>query len=777
MNVNQNEWLVNPTNAYITKELHESAAGPGKGTEIQLKNWHDFYAYLLETPKVLTAKQLQNIEGKRRPLAKTLGGWSLTRYKNSHRKLENIIEIYALVIDLDHCTKTFDELCAIVKAQPYSAFVYTTLSNGCAGENKFRIIHPLSRAALASELEAWAFTLDKALDMYEARGCGPRDFSAVDAAHFWYDPACIDPADYSVAIIAGELMTLSQAPLGYVRPTKASRAVTERPPASTKATKENPISHLGFSDKYDLGWVHSQMAPYVSVGHGLRAQWQGAKYTTLAGLYASGSFVRELSEGTIHDAVMGYVMQNSGRTYKEEYDSLIRAWNKGKARPLESKKQASRERQTNVKVSPPGPSPKPLDASNELVLIMSGTNKVCKIVENFVRLLKASPIGQNLFYDEIKQRICVADTSARGYRDLREKADCAAINRWIGVTGNGVWPDIPSNQIFDMVDTLAKERPRNTFRDELQRTKWDGIPRVDTALVVYAKASDIELNRLHSKNLFLSLVERACSDTPTKVDTIVVLEGPQGCGKSRFVQAIGGEYYVAYSGKFTSERSTYLTLQGSLVAELSELAGMTKQDVESAKAFWTMSENVYEPKYLSVPVRVPRKFIGIGTTNKQMYLVDDTGNRRYNGVSVGKIDVQAFERDRSQILAEAHYRRTALDEKWWLQSDAHEELAREASQDREQEIPYFDLIRDTLSKVDMLTTTRIIETCLALDKQHWNKILTNQVADIMRKLGYMSKSVTQHGVSSRRWVSSDTKGLVEATVKSSDTSRVIDIVQ
>lgn len=178
---------------------------------------------------------------------------------------------------------------------------------------------------------------------------------------------------------------------------------------------------------------------------------------------------------------------------------------------------------------------------------------------------------------------------------------------------------------------VADDRAYHPVRDYLERLPpWDGTPRTDTLFIDYLGAEDTPYTRAVTRKTLTAAVARI-QYPGIKFDSIPVLNGNQGIGKTTLVARLGKEWYSdSLSISDMKDKTAPEKLQGNWILELSELAGIKKMDVEIVKSFASRVDDKYRPSYGRVVESHPRQCIIIGTTNNDAgFLRDVTGNRRF----------------------------------------------------------------------------------------------------------------------------------------------------
>jgi Virulence-associated protein E len=183
---------------------------------------------------------------------------------------------------------------------------------------------------------------------------------------------------------------------------------------------------------------------------------------------------------------------------------------------------------------------------------------------------------------------------------------------------------------------------------------WDGVSRLPYLFQNYFGAEDTPFNRDIGVITMVAGI-RLIKHPGTKFDTIPVLEGPQGSGKTQalIILAGGDEFFNSQDILASGAREQAEAMVGIWIYEISELQGMSKADTEKVKAFASRNVDKVRPAYGRVRVDRPRQTIFFGTTNAEDYLRDPTGNRRFWPVKTTVINLAALRRDRDQLWAEA----------------------------------------------------------------------------------------------------------------------------
>ena len=291
-------------------------------------------------------------------------------------------------------------------------------------------------------------------------------------------------------------------------------------------------------------------------------------------------------------------------------------------------------------------------------------------------------------------------------------------------------------RVHEMVTHVAGLNGYHPLQDYLDGLKWDGTERLDGLLSVYAGAEDGELNRTIGRRFMVSCVARAMQPG-CKVDTVLILAGAQGIGKSTFFRALaGGDKWFRDTAIDMRNKDAFLALKGAWIYEMAELASMRPRDAETVKQFLSAMVDSYRKPYGRTMVQEPRQCVFVGTTNEASFLTDPTGSRRFWPVQVrGRPDVLRLTADRDQLWAEAvaAYRRH---ERWYLETN-EEDLLTEAHAEFEHEDPWEQVIGEWFDRVSPggATVSDILTDALKMDVDKQTKGHEMRLTKILSRLG------------------------------------------
>lgn len=587
--------------------------------------WDDLCSRLSVTVRTTeSAEEYPKLKKADRDKVKDKGGFVGGQLKDNRRKIETVVSRSMLTMDVDRADEGFIE--RFYKACTYAAALYTT--HGHIPEMpRVRIIMPFTRDANIDEYAAIAryYAAEWGIDQFDECSYRPNQLM------YW--PTTPANGEFVFRKIEGDWLDPDQYLSAHPNWKDCSLLPTSSRESTVRNTdgkkQEDPLAKIGlvgaFCRSYSITAAIKKFLSDVYEPSTVDGRYDYIPADSNAGVVLYDDKFAYSHHAT--DPACGRLLNafDLVRIHKFGDDDEKKSFSQMIEMALadnEVKTQLARERMEQADADF-------TDVDDwQKALELDKQGRVKDTLDNLVIILRHDEALQHIAFnchrDGIDAKGGLPWTQLKaGWND----SDNAALKVYLS-NRYGVYSPTKTK---DAVLAVAAEKAYHPIKDYLESLPdWDGKPRVETLFIDYFGASDSTYTRAVSRKSMVAAVARIYHPG-TKYDSVPILNGPQGIGKSTFYAKLAGDWF---SDSLTltdmRDKAGPEKLQGYWILELGELAGMRKADVETVKSFISRVDDKYRASYGVSVESHPRQCIIVGSTNAETgFLRDITGNRRF----------------------------------------------------------------------------------------------------------------------------------------------------
>ena len=296
---------------------------------------------------------------------------------------------------------------------------------------------------------------------------------------------------------------------------------------------------------------------------------------------------------------------------------------------------------------------------------------------------------------------------------------------------------IPFDIFLKVIDYIAEDtNPVREFFEQLEPCERDTI----TPLCGFIKTTPANILVDFLKRFMVACVAQVLARG--RNDFILIFIGAQGIGKSSFLRFLAPpelREYVAEFSIFERSKDVLLTAAGSFLTILDDLEAQTPRDSAFLKSVITSENLSFRRPYGKTIVTTRRVSSFVASMNRQKFLNDPTGSRRFLVALVDAIDFKVFDYDITSAWMHAKY---LLESgfKYWLDSEETKKIQMYneffEAPTRESELLFLLLTEDTEKEVVELTATQLL---MLIEAKGIKNLSLRNIGMGLQRLGFAPK--------------------------------------
>lgn len=610
-----------------------------------------------------TVEQYRKMTKGRQDSIKDVGGFVLGRLKGGSRKKDCVISRSAITLDMDYGTPDIIE--QIELFHDFTCLIYSTHKH-TPEKPRLRLIIPLTREISPDEYGAVSRKLAEQI------GIELFDDSTYEPSRLMYWPSTSSDGEFLFREILGEIINPDQVLSLYQNwHDVSSWPVSDRQNVIVKREikkQQDPLSKGGIIGAFNRAYTVTE-AINTFISDIYKPSAMQGRYDYVPADSSAGVVVYDNKFVYSHHATdlaceklmnafdvvrihkFGHLDAKAAEEMETSKLPSFKAMQEFAAQDKQVKDTLTMERKEKA-------SSEFYEMEDEgeweTQLEIDKQGRIKDTLSNIASIIRFDAHLQAIVYNQLKNTLdVIGDLPWQQVKGGWGDADMACAKLYFERV-YGIWS--PSKFKDALIAVVSSERLYHPIKKYFQILCWDGVERIDTLLIDYLGAEDTPYVRAVTRKTLVAAVARVLMPG-IKFDSILVLNGPQGVGKSTLFSILGKEWYSdSLCISDMKDKTAAEKLQGYWILELGELAGIKKVDVETVKSFVTRTDDKFRQSYGAVVENHPRSCIIVGSTNSESgFLRDVTGNRRFWPVHVsGRGKYRAWELSEvDQVWAEA----------------------------------------------------------------------------------------------------------------------------